>query len=160
MLVPVDCSQFGEAILDTAACTARLLGAEVHLLAVLPESDHATVRTGLSWYPSYSTDAWPGADIPQTITVERRDQALDATRQEAEAYLRHAAERFTGLNVTMRVLLRPSIGAAIVDYARECEIDLITMATHGRPRLAQALMGSVASEVIHSGVAPCLLVKP
>jgi len=34
------------------------------------------------------------------------------------------------------------------------------MATHGRRRLAQALLGSVAAEVVHSGVAPVLLVKP
>ncbi|HTE85116.1 MAG TPA: universal stress protein [Dehalococcoidia bacterium] len=134
--------------------------AEVHLIAVLPETDHATVRTELSWYPSYSTDVWPSAGNPSAVTVERRDQALDATRQEAQSYLLHAAERFAGLNVTTRVLVRRSVGSGIVDYARECDIDLITMATHGRPRLAQVLLGSVAAEVVHSGVAPCLLVKP
>jgi nucleotide-binding universal stress UspA family protein len=34
------------------------------------------------------------------------------------------------------------------------------MPTHGRRPLAQALLGRAASEVVHSGVAPVLLVKP
>ena len=160
MLVPVDCSEFSEGILETAACTARLLQADVHLLAVLPESDHATVLSELTWYPSYNADVWPATGNPSATTVEWRDQALDAVRQEAQSYLVHAAERFAGLNITLRVLMRHSVGAAIVDYARECDIDLIAMATHGRQRLAQAFLGSVAAEVVHSGVAPCLLVKP
>jgi nucleotide-binding universal stress UspA family protein len=160
MLVPVDCSNLGEAVLDTAACTARLLQAEVHLIAVLPETDHATVRADIDWYPSYSADIWPSTGNPSEVVVERRDQALDAAKQQAQAYLQHAAERFAGLNVTTNVLMRHSIGTAIIDYARECQIDLIAMATHGRQRLAQALLGSVASEVVHSGVAPVLLVKP
>jgi nucleotide-binding universal stress UspA family protein len=160
MLVPVDCTEFSEGVLDTAACTARRLNAEVHLLAVLPDSDHATLQPGPAWYPSYDGDNWTSAGKPGASMVESLDQALDAERQAAADYLRLAAKRFEGLPITMRVLLRKSVALAIVDYARDCSIDLVAMASHGRRPFAQALMGSVASEVLHSGAAPCLLVKP
>lgn len=42
---------------------------------------------------------------------------------------------------------------AIVDYAREHDIDVIVMGTHGRGALAHLLMGSVAERVVR--VAPC-----
>jgi nucleotide-binding universal stress UspA family protein len=161
ILVPVDCSEFADAVLETAACTARMMNAEVHLIAVLsPEHDRATVRPLPTWYPSYDENKWGFARSRDSAVVEWRDQALAATRSAAEDYLHQAAEHFSGLPVTTLILVRPSVGEAIIDYARDCEIDLIAMATHGRKRLAQALLGSVASEVVHSGVAPCLLVKP
>jgi nucleotide-binding universal stress UspA family protein len=145
--------------MDSAACTAKLLGADVHLLAVVPESD-ATVRGGFDWYPSYNTEALPGAGVPAVTTIESREQAFEATRQEALFHLQQIAQRFAPLAITTRVLLSHSVGDTIVDYARDCEIDLIVMPTHGRERFAQALLGSIATHVVHSGVAPCLLVKP
>jgi nucleotide-binding universal stress UspA family protein len=157
MLVPV--TDFSESIMESASCTAKLLGADVHLLAVVPESD-ATVRNGFNWYPSYNTEALPGAGVPAVNTIESRDQAYEATRQEAQFHLQQLGQRFAPLAVTTRVLMSHSVGDAIVDYARDCEIDLIIMPTHGRERFAQALLGSVANHVVHSGVAPCLLVKP
>jgi nucleotide-binding universal stress UspA family protein len=41
----------------------------------------------------------------------------------------------------------------IVQEAKEREVDLIVMGTHGKTRLVNALMGSVAQKVI--GTAPC-----
>ena len=161
LLVPLDCSPFSDAVLETAACTARMLNADVHLLAVVtPEHDHATVQPLASWYPSYDSESWASLGAPAALMVESRDQAQDAARMEATVYVREAAHRFEGLPVRTRVLLRKAIGPAIVDYARECDMDLIVMATHGRKGLAQAFLGSVASEVVHSGVAPCMLIKP
>lgn len=161
MLVPVDCTELGNAVLDTAACTARLLKAEVHLIAVLPpEHEHATVQPVASWYPSYGGEAMSPTAAPAVEVVEWRDQALAATRSAAEDYLQAAATRFDGLQVSTQVVMLKPVGRAIVDYARHYDVDLIAMATRGRTRIAQALLGSVAAEVVHSGVAPVLLVKP
>jgi nucleotide-binding universal stress UspA family protein len=157
MLVPV--TEFSESIMQSAACMAKMLGADVHLLGVVPESD-ATVRTGFNWYPSYNTEALPGAGIPAVTTLESREQAFEATRQEAMFHLQQIAQQFAPLTITTRVLMSHSVGDAIVDYARDCEVDLIVMPTHGRERFAQAILGSIATHVVHSGVAPVLLVKP
>jgi len=67
---------------------------------------------------------------------------------------------FEGLPVTTQVLVRNSVAEAVIEHARDTGADLIAMPTHGRRRFAQALLGSVAAEVVRSGVAPCLLVKP
>jgi nucleotide-binding universal stress UspA family protein len=157
LLVPV--TEFSESIVPSAACMAKMLGADVHLLGVVPESD-ATVGTGFNWYPSYNTEALPGAGIPAVTTLESRQQAFEATRQEAMFHLQQIAQQFAPLTITTRVLMCHSVGDAIVDYAKDCEVDLIVMSTHGRERFAQALLGSVATHVVHSGAAPCLLVKP
>jgi nucleotide-binding universal stress UspA family protein len=47
----------------------------------------------------------------------------------------------------------------IVDYAKEKEIDLIVMGTHGRGWLAHVLMGSVAEKVVRKAPCPVLTVR-
>ncbi len=168
MLVPVNTSEFGEPALLTAACTARLMGAEVRLVAVLPpEQGHGTKRPAPAWYPSNEVDAYVQASRfaahapgPEQEPIETRSQAIEAARQQAYERLQEAARRFAGLPVTLEVVEGGSVAETIVDYARQAGVDLIVMPTHGRRPFAQALLGSVAAEVLHSGVAPCLLVKP
>ena len=48
----------------------------------------------------------------------------------------------------------------ILNHAREEEVDLIAMATHGRTGLARLLMGSVAHNLLQARVAPLMLVRP
>lgn len=160
MLVPVDCTALGDAVLETAASMARLMNAEVHLIAVVPEHERVTVQPLAASESNYDGAVWSPTGGPQPAVSEWGDQALAAERSAAEDYLHHAAERFAGVPVTTDVLLRKSVAEAIIDYARGCDINLIAMATHGRRRLAQVLLGSVAADVVRSGVAPVLLVKP
>ena len=47
----------------------------------------------------------------------------------------------------------------IVDYAKEKNIDLIVMGTHGRGWLAHVLMGSVAEKVVRKAPCPVLTVR-
>jgi nucleotide-binding universal stress UspA family protein len=161
MLVPVDWTELGEAVLETAVRTARLLHAEVHLITVLaPEHERVTLDPLAASDSGSGGVVWSPMGGPQPVAVEGADQALAAERSASDDFLHHAAERFGGLPVTINVVRRKSAAEAIVDYARGCNIDLIAMGTHGRRPLAQALLGSVVAEVIHSGVAPVIVVKP
>jgi nucleotide-binding universal stress UspA family protein len=47
----------------------------------------------------------------------------------------------------------------IIRYAREQEIDLVVISTHGRTGLKHALFGSVAEKVIRKAPCPVLVVK-
>ncbi len=47
----------------------------------------------------------------------------------------------------------------IVRYAREQDIDLIVLATHGRKGIAHALIGSVAEKIVQMSPCPVLTVK-
>ncbi len=49
---------------------------------------------------------------------------------------------------------------AILDYAREHDIDLIVMGTHGRRGVRRMLLGSVAREVVQRAPCPVLTVRP
>lgn len=63
------------------------------------------------------------------------------------------------LSVTRDVLF----GAPFVEtirYARENEIDLIVLGTHGRGAIAHMLMGSTAEKVVRKAPCPVLTVKP
>jgi nucleotide-binding universal stress UspA family protein len=47
----------------------------------------------------------------------------------------------------------------IIKVAKEKEVDLIVMGTHGRTGLAHVLIGSVAEKVVHHAHCPVLTVK-
>jgi nucleotide-binding universal stress UspA family protein len=47
----------------------------------------------------------------------------------------------------------------ITRYAKQAEIDLIVMGTHGRDGLAHLLVGSVAERVVRTASCPVLTVK-
>ena len=85
--------------------------------------------------------------------MSRRESELDE-------YLSGKARAFKGLHVRRVAHLSDNPSDAIVEYAREQDVDLIAMATHGRSGLSRLVQGSVASQVLQSGVAPVLLVRP
>src|SRR4029450_6724981 len=60
-----------------------------------------------------------------------------------------------------KTALRTSNAAAatIVEFAREAQIDLIVMGTHGRGAVAHLLMGSVAERVVRTAPCPVLTVR-
>jgi len=57
-------------------------------------------------------------------------------------------------------VLPPSVpSVAIIDYARDHNINLIVMGTHGRGGLAHLVMGSVAERVVREAPCPVLTMK-
>jgi nucleotide-binding universal stress UspA family protein len=64
-----------------------------------------------------------------------------------------------GLNVEAKVLTgRPA--ETIADFAQHNEVDLITIATHGRSGVSRWVFGSVADRLVRSSSAPVLLIRP
>jgi nucleotide-binding universal stress UspA family protein len=88
----------------------------------------------------------------ETISEYYREQgiaALAAAREKLSA---------AGLAYTYHI----SIGTpaeAIVQYAKEQNIDQITMGAHGQGTLSTLLLGSVVSKVLHLADIPVLLIK-
>ena len=61
---------------------------------------------------------------------------------------------------TEAVAIEGSPGDAIVEYAKAHDIELITIATHGRKNIGRLVFGSVAEHVLkHTGI-PVLSIKP
>jgi nucleotide-binding universal stress UspA family protein len=95
-----------------------------------------------------------GASIRlMTVVIPNSDEA------EAAEYLRAAAAR-AGVEPTgVEVIASTGPAREIVDSA-EAHGDLVCMATHGRGRLGELLLGSVSQAVIGRSTAPVLLVGP
>lgn len=143
MLVPIDGSMRSEVVVPHAAATAKALGCNVRLLTVVD----LTKKNGSGQDSDADSDeaaslAWIESEIEQ-----------------AEGYLRPAAERFShhGLRAEMEVRFG-SPGEEIIKAATEYGTDIIAMATRSRRGLARLMFGSVADEVLRESHVPVLLI--
>lgn len=134
ILFPTDFSECTRHAFPHTLHFARKFNAEVHLLhaVVLHEAD-----------PGNAAHPLPDVQGLYQVLEERADSQM------ARAVANH------GDRVRIRQAQMRSISAAgaILEYAAEHDIDLITMGTHGRRGLRRLLLGSVAEEVVR--LAPC-----
>jgi nucleotide-binding universal stress UspA family protein len=116
---------------------ARALSAEVTLVRVQPSS---------------------GAEAAAYMYEDRPAEQREAVQslETAAAHLRHA-----GIHATLST---PTGHPAqcIAEVARERDVDIIAMATHGRSGVSRVVLGSVATETLQRAAVPMLLigVKP
>jgi nucleotide-binding universal stress UspA family protein len=64
------------------------------------------------------------------------------------------------LNVVPVVETHVNVARGITGYARDHDIDLIIVGTHGRGAVTQFLMGSAAERVVRTAPCPVLAVRP
>jgi nucleotide-binding universal stress UspA family protein len=80
-------------------------------------------------------------------------------RERAEAAIDGAVEGLSASVAVERVVVEGKPTAGILDYVDEHDIDVVTIATHGRTGLDHFLIGSVTEEVVRKSPAPVLTVK-
>lgn len=143
ILVPLDESRESESVLPHVKALAGLAEVEVVLLHV--------VHFPTEFISSYPPD-----------TVKMNEQVVEEGYERAEAYLERIASdlREDGLDVSTRVRVEVHPAAGIVHTAEEENVDLVTMATHGRGGLGRTLLGSVTDKVIRGVHRPILTVRP
>jgi nucleotide-binding universal stress UspA family protein len=92
-----------------------------------------------------------GAVVIDDFAVRRRD---------AEEYLATlaAALRAQGISVTWSVR-RGRAAEEILAAARESDVDMVAMATHGRSGLGRLLFGSVAEAVLRQAPVPVFMIR-
>ncbi len=79
----------------------------------------------------------------------------------AQEYLARIEEGLAPENVTVKtVILEGRAAEMIVKYARDNEMDLIVIASHGYSGVKKLVFGSVALRVLHDSTVPVLLVRP
>jgi len=85
----------------------------------------------------------------------------DELMRDAQDYLEEIAKplREEGVNVKTAVVERDVVADAIVDYARENDMSLIVMTTHGRNGFSRLVFGSVAESVVRHTPCPVLLIR-
>lgn len=166
ILVPLDGSSYGEAILGTVAALARPMRAQVVLLLVGDPALGPTIPLSLTGGVAVVTvgGSHPASGAePQALSaraaVTRPADRL-AVEQVLRAYLARCAEALPGVSISCVVDFADDPAKVIIDRARQNHVDLIAMTTHGRTGLGHLLAGSVCAAVIRSGVAPVVVLRP
>lgn len=140
ILVATDFSDASARALDYARELARAFKASVHVMHVLEDlAAHA-------WTTEVYVAALPG------VHEEMEKQA----RERLEQIVTNDDRRDLAIQTVLRL---GSPFVEIVRYAREANIDLIVMGTHGRGAIVHMLLGSVAERVVRKAHCPVLTVR-
>lgn len=140
VLLPVDGSGVGDAIIWEAVDFAGTDGVEYHVVQVIPP------------VPVVLSAASPARD--EKLFAERQAAALEALASVREGF----AAR--GATCKASILVAENVSEELIDYADREGCDLIAMGTHGRSGVGRMLIGSVADKVIRGSKVPMLLRGP
>jgi nucleotide-binding universal stress UspA family protein len=141
VLVATDFSEVSEAALAYGRQIARAFGAQLHVLHVV-----GNVVAGVNGIEIYPTDF---VAIQQEVEEGARAQLQAVVTEE---------DRRTLFAKTI-VVTSNAAAQSIVSYAKDANIDLVVVGTHGRGGMAHLLMGSVAERVVRTAPCPVLTVR-
>ena len=143
VLVPLDGSEIGEAVLPWAIFLAQTRGYSLVLAQAIP-------------WPVVASDGMMGGYVPPNVY----DDIMIAEREAATEYLDGVRARLVDQGVEVEVAVRDgSPYSMLLDLADELSVDAILMATHGRGGLPRTVLGSVANYVVQHATIPVLLVR-
>ncbi|MBY0526479.1 MAG: universal stress protein [Gemmataceae bacterium] len=140
ILVPTDFSKFSQNALGYAAAFAEKFGAELYLL-------HVVQNLAVMIPDSVNVMPPVGPSMEQMTTAVR--DALDRAIQENQL------ARFT----VHKEVREGTPFYEIIQVAKEKDVDLIVMGTHGHSGLAHVLLGSVTEKVVRKAPCPVLTVR-
>jgi nucleotide-binding universal stress UspA family protein len=139
LLVPLDGSELATEALKSAELLTESFGSRLTLLRVVQPVPYPLAGEGYAYVPFDE-----GAEV------------ADARR-----YLDEQAARLAvgGVRVSTDVAVGDP-ARAIGEIAREQDVDVVVMATHGHGGLSRLILGSVATATLRHTTAPLLLVRP
>jgi universal stress protein A len=142
ILLPTDFSECGNSALVSAASLARKFGASILCVHVIEPIVPTVGYSGM-------TEPLPIADI----TEQLEDSAERELPKLAEC------EECAGLDIE-ELIVHGDAASEIVRVAKERNVDLIVIASHGRTGIGRILFGSTAEAVVRHAACPVLVVKP
>jgi nucleotide-binding universal stress UspA family protein len=143
IMVTTDGSELSNKAVNTALELAKICGAEVFALKVVPR------------YPQSLFEGAISVDTAEVQTVEKRWAA------DAENILATVKKAAADIGVATQTLLGKSdtVCDGILSEAKKHDCDLIVMASHGRRGLQKLLLGSETQHVLTQSSIPVLVVK-
>jgi nucleotide-binding universal stress UspA family protein len=139
ILVATDFSEAADAALAYGRALARAFNARLHVLHVV---DDMYLRLGGDAYAAVLPELQQDVE---RLARERLDELVvdnDPTPLPTDLIIREGAA-----------------AQEIVKYAKDADIDLVVVGTHGRGAMAHLLMGSVAERVVRTASCPVLTVR-
>lgn len=142
ILVTTDFSEFSEPAVVYGCAIAEKFDSELHLLHVCPDA------------------AMLVPDVNGLGAAGLIDQAQAIAKSAADHLQKLPPENCRAGSTIIRETKIGSPFYEIIQYAKEHDVDLIVIGTHGRSGLVHLLMGSVAENVVRKAPCPVLTVKP
>lgn len=142
MLVPLDGSKEGEAVIPYIEELVSKLGGEIIFFQVL----------ALAYHVHISGDA--AVQVPYT------EKEMEPLKMSAQSYLKKMGSKLKERGIPTKYEVK--VGAAgyeIIKLADEINADLVAMSTHGRSGIGRLVFGSITERVVRSGNTPVLLVR-
>jgi nucleotide-binding universal stress UspA family protein len=145
ILVPLDGSPLAESAVAVAARIAHTSDGTIVLLRVI------SIPTT---YTAYNY----GSDMAQS--PELAQEFIDIEQENAEKYLAEIA----GLDILTGIKVEPTVtpgiaGMAILDTAKEENVDLIVMSSHGETGFKRLALGNVTQHVSRHSPVPVLVLR-
>jgi len=148
ILFPTDFSRCANQALDHAVFIAKKYHANIHKLHAIVLHDHFPFLSNLD----YQKD---DLLIQYDDNVKKRIAKLAKGKMKVDWETR----RNIGINITMEQQHGNSPSEVILDYAKEKDIDLIVMGTHGRRGMGHLVLGSEAESVVRLSSCPVLTIR-
>lgn len=136
ILVPTDFSKHSEKAIRYGVELAKQFSAELHLL-------HAFEIVPIAY--------GEGGFVP----IDTSAEIAESAKKHLDSLVIESAEDL----VITREITRGHPFVEIVQYAKQNEMDLIVLGTHGRGAIAHMLLGSVAEKVVQKAFCPVLVVR-
>jgi nucleotide-binding universal stress UspA family protein len=94
------------------------------------------------------------------FTEKDRRQLEKHRKEAAEAYLKKIVDSLDvkGSNPS-HAALEGKVAESLVDYAKNNNVDLIVIASHGRSGVSRWVLGSVADRMVRSSCVPVLMIR-
>lgn len=134
ILVPTDGSAAARTAAETALDLAQRFDASLHAISVVELDESPT-------------------DVESEVTEE-----ITQRREKTLATLRDQAADVGVSTATQLIETTDPVHQAITDYARDHDVDLIVMGTHGRTGLNRLVLGSVTERTLRTSPVPVLTV--
>lgn len=139
ILLPTDFSPCAKHALQYALSLATLFKAKLHILYVVPKMN-VSISAGGVMYPVF--------------------KVYEDMEEKAKKKMHHLIpKRFLEQIEINNIIVRGTPYVEIIKVAKKQNIDLITIATHGRTGISHALMGSTAERVVRKAPCPVLTIK-
>ena len=142
ILIPVDSSEFSKRAVEEGVKMAKAFGSQVVLLYV------ANTRVNYSRYEI-------------NLSAEALQELAEGEKKSAETMLNSLKETFGDMADKVEiVILEGHAIDEIVDYAKESDVDMIIVGSHGTGTILKRIsLGSVTSKVLHYVEKPVMVVK-
>jgi nucleotide-binding universal stress UspA family protein len=151
ILVPLDGSKSGEAVLPYIETLASKLKSRVSLLNVVEPLYYV--------YPYAENMGYYGA--AGVVQVPYSEEEMKPAKAVAEKYIKDINDKLSAQGVKTSYIIRTgSPGEEIIKAEEEMHPDMVAMSTHGHSGFGRWDQGSVADKVLHAGITPLLLVRP